>query len=125
MRDSGKIFRYGDSSSSTASACFSVPSKTTSPVVLTKSASRTLSFSVSFADCRERKYNPPAISAASPTRIGTASTFQDLFPAAVLVSTLPALEEGTATCAELAAGTGGTILFDPVSCAPAPQPHPL
>ena len=41
------LFRYGDCSSCTASACFKVPSKTASPVVFTKSASRTESFSVS------------------------------------------------------------------------------
>src|SRR5207302_3469185 len=33
-----------------------------------KSASRTLSFSVSFADCRERQYKPRATTAAIKTR---------------------------------------------------------
>src|SRR4029077_1263229 len=77
--ESGTMFRYGDCSSCTASACFSVPSNTGSPVVLTKSASRIESFSVSFWPERDRQYNPPAIAAAkrSPAttkdHVGTAA----------------------------------------------------
>src|SRR5580700_3213974 len=73
------MLRYGDCSSCTASACFSVPSNTGSPVVLTKSASRIESFSVSFCSECDRQYNPPAIAAAkrSPAttqvHVGTAA----------------------------------------------------
>ena len=44
---SESTFRKGDCPSSTASACFSASSKTASPVLLVKSASTTVSFSVS------------------------------------------------------------------------------
>src|SRR5580658_293624 len=64
---SGTMFKYGDCSSCTASACFSVPSNTGSPVVLTKSASRMESFSVSVGADRDRQYNPPAIIASKRT----------------------------------------------------------
>src|SRR6266852_6467498 len=64
---SGTMFRYGDCSSCTASACFRVPSNTGSPVVFTKSARRMESFSVSFWVERDRQYNPPPNKAAITT----------------------------------------------------------
>src|SRR5271165_1957210 len=72
------MFRYGDCSSCTAKACFSVPSKTASPVVLTKSASRTLSFSVSLEDWRERQYRMPPINRTSTITAGTRSFHNSL-----------------------------------------------
>src|ERR1019366_9121757 len=96
-------------SNCTASACFSVPSKTASPVVLTKSASKTLSFSVSFEDCLDRRYNPPAISAASTTSAAGARIFQGFFggmapigatPAGAALTALTAPEDAAATLDE-------------------------
>src|ERR1700681_3801223 len=78
-RDSGRIFRNGDCSSWTASACFRVPSKTGSPVVLTKSASTTVSFSVSALARRERKNKPPPIRAAINKAAATAGIVHDFF----------------------------------------------
>ena len=52
---SERMFRNGDCPRSTASACFSVSSNTGSPVLLAKSASTMLSFSVSGFTERERK----------------------------------------------------------------------
>src|SRR5580700_2159708 len=76
MRDSGRIFKYGDCSSCTASACFSVPSKTESPVVLTKSGSSTLSFSLSLADFPEPKKMCHARNSASTTATAGMSIFE-------------------------------------------------
>src|SRR5580704_9204815 len=73
------MFRYGDCSNCTASACFSVPSKTESPVVLTKSASSTLSFSVSLADFPEPKKMCHARNSASTTATAGISIFE-IFP---------------------------------------------
>src|SRR5580698_6706220 len=63
------MLRYGDCSSCTASACFSVPSNTGSPVVLTKSATRIESFSVRVGVECDRQYTPPAMAAASRTPV--------------------------------------------------------
>src|SRR5437868_13520387 len=60
IRDCAKMFKYGDCSSCTASACLRVPSKTESPVVLTNSVSRMESFADS-ALVRRVKTRPPAI----------------------------------------------------------------
>src|ERR1700727_4069698 len=70
------MFRYGDCSNCTASACCRVPSKTGSPVVLTKSASSTLSFSVSLADFPEPKKMCHARNSASATATAGTSIFE-------------------------------------------------
>src|ERR1700680_463900 len=136
-RDSGRIFRYGDCSSCTASACFNVPSKTGSPVVFTKSARTTVSFSVSAVEWRERRNNPPPISAAITTNAAIAAIVHDLvFPAEtgsptaeIALADLTALDEpdpcpdetGPAVPApDDAAGIGGV---DPESCATATAPE--
>src|SRR6476660_3969924 len=69
--ESGTRLRYGDCSSCTARACLSVPSKTGSPVVLTKSARRTPSFSVSREERLERRYTPrPMRTTSTPAATG-------------------------------------------------------
>src|SRR5208337_5077592 len=110
MRDSGNRFRYGDCSSCTASACFRVPSKTESPVVLTKSASTTVSFSVRAWGRRERKNKPPPMRAAISTAATTAGIVHDLFCPAL--GCCPELEldgcpelDGAAVAAPLAGAT--------------------
>src|SRR5882762_11101344 len=74
---SGAMLRYGDCSNCTASACLSVPSKTASPVVLTKSARTIESFSVSFVPECDRQYRPAptsvtiaAAATIAPSRFG-------------------------------------------------------
>ena len=52
---SERMLRKGDCPSCTANACFRAPSKTASPVVLSKSANTIMSFSVSGVAGRERK----------------------------------------------------------------------
>src|ERR1700740_1430605 len=99
MRDSETIFKYGDCSSCTASACFRVPSNTASPVVLTKSASSTLSFSVNLSERRERKYHPAPAIAISRTTAATIAGVRDFaFVAAA----------GCATALELEAAAAGS-----------------
>src|SRR6202041_3559130 len=105
--DSGTMFRYGDCSNCTARACFRVPSKTASPVVFTKSASRTLSFSPSFADWRERQYRLPAMRMARNTSAAGTRIFKDFFAGVIplcavgVCATLTAPEDAAATFAEL------------------------
>ena len=60
-RSSGKMLRNGVCPSCTPSACLRVPSNTASPVELTKSASNTVSLSVSAGERLE--YNTPAVTA--------------------------------------------------------------
>src|SRR5271165_5605124 len=103
------MFRYGDCSSCTARACLSVPSKTASPVVLTKSASRTLSFSVSFADCFERKYKPPAMRAIKTTAARMTS-FHGVF--VVGAAGMTALEDAGAAVIAEAEAEAGTCVGD-------------
>ena len=91
---SGTMFRYGDCSSCTASACFNVPSNTGSPVVLTKSARRIESFTVSFCPPRNRQYNPPAITAAN--RSPATTTRAPLGTAGACVVSGPPLERNSA-----------------------------
>src|ERR1035441_4175648 len=81
-RDSGRIFRNGDCSSWTANACFRVPSKTGSPVVLTKSARTTVSFSVRALARRERRNRPPATRTAIRATAAKTGIVQDFFGAA-------------------------------------------
>src|SRR5580704_14367101 len=100
------MFRYGDCSNCTASACFRVPSKTASPVVLTKSASSTLSFSLSLADCRERKYNPPAMSMATTARAAPMRIFGDFFCAETGAETALTEAEEAAIVVRFATATG-------------------
>src|SRR5271157_1904557 len=112
MRDSGNRFRYGDCSSWTASACFRVPSKTASPVVLTKSARTTVSFSVSALARRERKNRPPPMRAAISTAAAMAGILHDFLWAAgaVPLAGIAAPDEPAATAApepdETACNTG-------------------
>src|SRR4051812_22562513 len=86
-RSCGNTFRYGDCSSCTANACFSVPSKTASPVVFTKSVNRMESFSVSVRALRLNKN--PAATIASTTN-----------PAAAIYQSHPPLEAATAAAGE-------------------------
>ena len=73
------MFKYGDCSSCTASACLSVPSNTESPVVFTKSASSTLSFSVRRPDVLDRRYIPSPISTTSNPAATGRIIFQWIF----------------------------------------------
>src|SRR5579863_8262842 len=105
--DSGTILRYGDCSSCTASACFRVPSKTESPVVLTKSASSTLSFSVSFAEVLDLRYSPPATTAAASITTAKIRVFHDFLRAATALTPADGVAMGgTGTDAAEVAETG-------------------
>ena len=70
-RSSGNTFRNGDCSSWIASACLSVPSKTGSPAVLTKSVTSTRSRSVRAWAPRKWKKVAPATAATSRTKAAT------------------------------------------------------
>ena len=74
---SERIFRNGDWSRSTASACFSASSNTASPVLFSKSARTTVSFSDSAVARRPFNQRTPAATSATATAAGT-SSFQCL-----------------------------------------------
>ena len=67
IRTSESRFKNGDWSSCDESPCRNVPSNTTSPVVLSKSATTTVSFSVRVETFLERQKRPPASRAARTT----------------------------------------------------------
>ncbi len=125
IRAGGTTRKNGDWSRSTESACFRVPSNTGSPVVLAKSASTTVSFSVRALARRERKNKPPPITAAINTAAAIAGGFHDLFGAAGVVplAGITVADEPAATAAtepdETACATG----LDPESCAVATEPE--
>src|SRR4051812_85413 len=86
-------------------ACFKVPSKTGSPVVLTKSASRMESFSVRGFPLRECQYNPPPAKAAITTTPATARSH-------VGVDALVRPDERSSSASKLAGTTAGEAESD-------------
>src|ERR1017187_2879028 len=112
---SERMLRKGDCPSCTASACFRASSKTASPVLLSKSATTTVSLSVSgvafvtgVAD-RERQERPPAIRAAASTIAAGTRTFQSFPPATGTSATFNELDDGGGASAgeEVDAGDDG------------------
>src|ERR1017187_1764532 len=122
---SDRTFKKGDCSSSTASACFSASSKTVSPVLLSKSASTTVSFSVSGVAFvvgvaeGERKQNSPAITTATRTKAAGTRIFQSFLPATGASATFPPADEDDVMTAgaDPEAGDEATTAGWPISCA--------
>src|SRR5260370_8283580 len=130
IRAGGTRRKKGDWSRSTESACFRVPSNTGSPVVLAKSASTTVSFSVRALARRERKNKPPPITAAINTAAAIAGGFHDLFGAAggvpppgITVADEPAPTPPTEPD-DIACPAGLDPESFPLSTAPYLSPHP-
>src|SRR5579872_149854 len=93
------MLRNGDWARLTLSACFSVSSKTGSPVEFVKSARTTLSRSVSRAACRERQYKKPVAAIAITISDATSIHFKNGGLGATVVTTWRAdAEAGGGTC---------------------------